>query len=189
MKHIIGQAIFQLIVMVILVFAGEQFIPEFRDSYDNSLFAAHPSWKWNKGILGGTVRSGRLITVSGDNDYEPIFEETGVYSRHFTFIFNAFVMMQLFNFLNCRKIHEERNIFSGILSNKLFIVIVAAILILQALLITFGGTALHVYSNYGLTINQWLLCLAIGIIGLPINFLIKQFPVSEDEDETEELKS
>ncbi len=67
-------------------------------------------------------------------------------------VFNVFVMMQLFNFINSRKIHEEINLFSGILSNKLFIVIVFSILILQILLITFGGSAVHVYSNYGLTV-------------------------------------
>lgn len=48
-------------------------------------------------------------------------------------------MMQLFNFISCRKIHEEINIFSGILRNKLFIVIIFSILGLQILLISFGG--------------------------------------------------
>lgn len=33
-KHIIGQAIFQLIIMFILVFVGETFIPEYVGSYD-----------------------------------------------------------------------------------------------------------------------------------------------------------
>ncbi len=35
MKHIIGEAIFQLIILLILIFYGEQFIPEYRDSLDN----------------------------------------------------------------------------------------------------------------------------------------------------------
>lgn len=67
-------------------------------------------------------------------------------------VFNVFVMMQLFNFINSRKIHEEINLFSGIMANKLFIFIVFSILILQILLITFGGSAVFVYGNYGLTI-------------------------------------
>jgi P-type Ca2+ transporter type 2B len=46
MKHIIGQAVFQLVVMVVLVFAGEKFIPEFRDSYDDTIFSSNASWKW-----------------------------------------------------------------------------------------------------------------------------------------------
>ena len=41
-KHILGQAIFQIIVLLALIFAGDHFIPEFGDSYDDSVFANHP---------------------------------------------------------------------------------------------------------------------------------------------------
>ena len=44
-------------------------------------------------------------------------------SLHFTIIFNAFVLMTLFNELNARKIHNERNIFAGIQNNSVFLVI------------------------------------------------------------------
>lgn len=44
-------------------------------------------------------------------------------SVHFTIIFNAFVLMTLFNELNARKIHNERNIFDGIQNNIVFLVI------------------------------------------------------------------
>lgn len=92
--------------MMILIFGGDSFIPEYTDAYDNSVFAGHPEYKWQGGIVGSTVRSGRFFTISGKNDYETIFLATGVYSRHFTFIFNTFVMMQVFNFMNARKLHE-----------------------------------------------------------------------------------
>lgn len=180
-KNILGQATFQLIVMTVLIFAGERFIPEEVDSYDTTLFSAHPEWKWYNGVIGGTVRSGRLITISGDDDYQSVYDQTGVYSRHFTFIFNTFVMMQLFNFIACRKIHEEPNIFAGILSNKLFIIIVLCVLCLQCVLVTFGGEGLQVYNNYGLTVKQWLISMAIGWLTLPINFILKQLPVTENE--------
>lgn len=35
MKHIIGQAIFQLTVLVVLLFLAPQFIPEFKDGFDD----------------------------------------------------------------------------------------------------------------------------------------------------------
>lgn len=38
-------------------------------------------------------------------------------SEHYTIIFNTFVMMQLFNEINARKIYGERNMFNGIFSN------------------------------------------------------------------------
>jgi Ca2+ transporting ATPase len=106
-KHIIGQAIFQIIVMMVLIFAGEHIIPEYEDSYDTTIFAAHPEYKWADGIIGGTVRSGRLRHINGDEDYQQVYLQYRIFSRHFTFIFNTFVMMQVFNFLNAKKLHEE----------------------------------------------------------------------------------
>lgn len=44
-------------------------------------------------------------------------------TQHFTMIFNAFVMMTLFNEINARKIHGQRNVFEGIFSNPLFVAI------------------------------------------------------------------
>lgn len=69
LKHIIAQSIFQLIVMMTLVFVGEHFIPEYADSADNTIFAGHPEYKWYNGVVGGTVRSGRLYYYNGDKDY------------------------------------------------------------------------------------------------------------------------
>jgi Ca2+ transporting ATPase len=44
-------------------------------------------------------------------------------SVHFTIIFNAFILMTLFNEFNARKLHDERNVFSGLKHNMYFIVI------------------------------------------------------------------
>jgi Ca2+ transporting ATPase len=111
LKHIIGQAIFQIVVMVIIVFWGENFIPEYSDSYDTGIFANHPEYKWLNGVVGGTVCSGRFYQINGNSDYHTVFNSTKIYSRHYTFVFNVFVMMQVFNFLNARKLHEEVNIY------------------------------------------------------------------------------
>ena len=42
-------------------------------------------------------------------------------TQHFTIIFNAFVMMTLFNEVNSRKIHGQRNVFEGLRRNPVFI--------------------------------------------------------------------
>jgi len=42
-------------------------------------------------------------------------------TQHFTIIFNSFVMMTLFNEINARKIHGQRNVFDGLNRNPLFI--------------------------------------------------------------------
>jgi len=44
-------------------------------------------------------------------------------NMHYTMVFTAFVSMTLFNELNSRKVHGERNVFSGILKNYVFIAI------------------------------------------------------------------
>ena len=106
-KHILGQSVFQIIIMMILVFMGDKFIPEYPGAFDETVFEGNLDYKYRDGIVeGGTVRSGRFNYISGKDDYGHIHEELHLYSRHFTFIFNAFVMMQIFNFLNCRKLHE-----------------------------------------------------------------------------------
>jgi len=41
-------------------------------------------------------------------------------SQQFTMVFNAFVLMTLFNEINSRKLHGERNVFKGIFRNPFF---------------------------------------------------------------------
>lgn len=52
-------------------------------------------------------------------------------SQHYTIIFNTFVLMQLFNEINSRKIHGERNVFSGIFRNLIFCSVVLGTFISQ----------------------------------------------------------
>ena len=101
-KHIAGQALFQIVVLVLLLFWGEHIIPEYADGFEDTE-GFMEDYKYGS---DGMARSGRLTTLKGEDDYKPIFDATGVYSRHFTFIFNTFVMMQIFNFINSRKIHD-----------------------------------------------------------------------------------
>lgn len=73
-KSIIGQSIYQIIVMSIIIFMGEKFIPEYEDSFDSTIYAgANQRFKWSLDSLGnrtGTVCSGRFYTVSGASEYE-----------------------------------------------------------------------------------------------------------------------
>ena len=55
-------------------------------------------------------------------------------SQHFTMIFNTFVLMTLFNEINSRKIHGERNVFKGFLANPIFACLLLISLILQVYL-------------------------------------------------------
>ncbi|XP_057218480.1 plasma membrane calcium-transporting ATPase 4 isoform X4 [Triplophysa rosa] len=81
-------------------------------------------------------------------------------SEHYTIIFNVFVMMQLFNEINARKIHGERNVFEGIYRNPIFCLVVVGTFALQIIIVQFGGKP---FSCTALTIDQWLWCVFIGV--------------------------
>uniref|UniRef100_A0A158R686 Calcium-transporting ATPase n=1 Tax=Syphacia muris TaxID=451379 RepID=A0A158R686_9BILA len=86
--------------------------------------------------------------------------ESGLPTTHFTMVFNTFVLMTLFNELNARKIHGERNIFKGLFSNSIFYIIWITTMVAQVLIVQFGGLW---FSTKALTIDQWLWCLVFGV--------------------------
>jgi len=65
----------------------------------------------------------------------------GERSQHFTMVFNTFVWMQLFNEINARKIHNEKNQFHGFMYNNMFL----AVMIFTSCLQVLVGAALYVY--------------------------------------------
>lgn len=81
-------------------------------------------------------------------------------TQHYTLIFNTLVLMTLFNEFNARKIHGQRNVFSGLQRNWLFVVIWIVTFVLQVLLIQFGSYA---FSTAPLTADQWMWCLFFGV--------------------------
>ena len=147
MKNIVGHAIYQLAVIFTLLFAGECvcalsqcasenplwtceefFITRVLDvaavtvyaqvcnrcrSINCALYNYSYKLKWINLLVSGEIifqiDNGR---TAGLNDPP---------SQHFTMIFNTFVMMTLFNEINARKIHGQRNIFSGLQRNPIFV--------------------------------------------------------------------
>jgi hypothetical protein len=66
-------------------------------------------------MIGKLISSGRRYMIDGVTpDYTENELNTYGYSRHFTFLFNTFVMMQIFNCINARKIKDELNVFAGL---------------------------------------------------------------------------
>ncbi|XP_036957786.1 plasma membrane calcium-transporting ATPase 2-like isoform X3 [Acanthopagrus latus] len=134
MKNILGHAVYQLIIIFTLLFAGENFFD--IDSGRNAPLHSPPS-------------------------------------EHYTIVFNVFVMMQLFNEINARKIHGERNVFEGIYRNPIFCSVVLGTFALQIIIVQFGGKP---FSCTALTIDQWLWCVFIGVGELLWGQLISAIP-------------
>ncbi|XP_051745808.1 plasma membrane calcium-transporting ATPase 1a isoform X4 [Ctenopharyngodon idella] len=96
-------------------------------------------------------------------------------SEHYTIVFNTFVMMQLFNEINARKIHGERNVFEGIFNNLIFCSIVFGTFVIQIVIVQFGGKP---FSCVGLNIEQWLWCVFLGFGCLLWGQVISSIPTS-----------
>ncbi|XP_063245032.1 plasma membrane calcium-transporting ATPase 4-like [Bacillus rossius redtenbacheri] len=134
MRNIVGQAVYQLVVIFVLLFKGADWL---------GLSAGH----------------------SEENFGQP--------SQHFTLIFNAFVMMTMFNEINSRKVHGERNIFSGLGSNPVFYVIWIVTFIFQVIIIQFGGVA---FSTVPLDLQHWMWCMFLGVGTLVWTQIIVSIP-------------
>ncbi|XP_078530391.1 plasma membrane calcium-transporting ATPase 1 isoform X2 [Lissotriton helveticus] len=136
MKNILGHAVYQLVVVFTLLFAGEKLFD--IDSGRNAPLHAPPS-------------------------------------QHYTIVFNTFVMMQLFNEINARKIHGERNVFEGIFNNIIFCSIVLGTFIIQIIIVQFGGKP---FSCTELTVDQWLWSIFLGMGTLLWGQLVTTIPTS-----------
>ncbi|XP_038144360.1 plasma membrane calcium-transporting ATPase 1a isoform X3 [Cyprinodon tularosa] len=136
MKNILGQAVYQLVIIFTLLFAGEKLFD--IDSGRNAPLHAPPS-------------------------------------EHYTVVFNTFVLMQLFNEINARKIHGERNVFEGVFNNPIFCTIVFGTFIVQIVIVQFGGKP---FSCVGLNIEQWLWCTFLGFGSLLWGQVISSVPTS-----------
>jgi fumarate reductase subunit C len=71
----------------------------------------------------GYVFPGRATDWNGKDLYTKEMINKHGASRHLTFIFTSFVLMQIFNMICARKIHDEWNIFEGILKNPIFCIL------------------------------------------------------------------
>ncbi|XP_062074406.1 putative calcium-transporting ATPase 13, plasma membrane-type [Humulus lupulus] len=90
-----------------------------------------------------------------------------------TLIFNTFVLCQVFNEFNARKL-EKRNVFKGIHRNKLFLAIIAITIVLQVLMVEFLKKFADTERlNWG----QWGACVGLAAMSWPIGWIVKCIPV------------
>lgn len=85
-----------------------------------------------------------------------------------TSYFALFIFIGIFNSFNART--YRINIFSHILKNKVFLIVIAFIIIVQIYLIYFGG---DLFRTYGLTFKEFFLILAIALSVWPVDAIRK----------------
>jgi magnesium-transporting ATPase (P-type) len=82
--------------------------------------------------------------------------------KHYCIFFNTFVLMQVFNEINARKLKEtEINVFENFFNNTLFLIILIITLLVQFACVEFGGPSLRTVP---LTLREHLICLALGAL-------------------------
>ncbi|KAF7149732.1 hypothetical protein RHSIM_Rhsim02G0031000 [Rhododendron simsii] len=92
-----------------------------------------------------------------------------------TMIFNVFVLCQVFNEFNARKL-EKKNVFEGIQKSKLFLVIVGVTIVLQVVMVEF----LRKFADTErLNWWQWGVCVGFASVSWPIGWIVKWIPVPE----------
>lgn len=87
-----------------------------------------------------------------------------------TAFFGLFIFMSIFNSFNART--TRLNIFSNIFKNKIFILIMTFICLVQVLMIYYGGTILR---TNGLTLKEFIIMLLIASSVIPIDLLRKLY--------------
>ncbi|KAI8566330.1 hypothetical protein RHMOL_Rhmol02G0032500 [Rhododendron molle] len=92
-----------------------------------------------------------------------------------TMIFNVFVLCQVFNEFNARKL-DKKNVFKGIHKSKLFLVIVGVTIVLQVVMVEF----LKKFADTErLNWWQWGVCVEFASVSWPIGWIVKWIPVPE----------
>lgn len=116
---------------------------------------------------------GTPTDFSGTPAYYPLKKNS--YSRHLTTVFNIFVFFQICNMICSRKIQDQFNVFDGVFSNWLFVVIWLVIVGGQAIMVSLAGRVMNCHRN-GLTGTQWLITTLPALTAFLFNFILKFVP-------------
>ena len=66
----------------------------------------------------------------------PSFDDNPSKGRHYAFLFNTYVMLQIFNEINARKLlPDEINPFVGFFNNKFFVIVIIISVVVQIALV------------------------------------------------------
>lgn len=95
---------------------------------------------------------------------------------HRTIVFNIFVWSVIFNQFNARKLYGEVNIFEGFGRSKPFFVVLIIEIIVQVLAVE---TFRDFMKTRPLDYKQWLACIGLALLVLPIAVLSRLIPVPE----------
>ncbi|KAJ9442123.1 Calcium-transporting ATPase PAT1 [Diplonema papillatum] len=152
-RFVIGGSIFQLAVLLTLIFAGEQLFQTDSDySYDSPNENPTPE------------------------DLDEHEEDNRTLLR--TVIFNVFIYMQVFNWFHARKLYDQVNPFEGFSRSPFFLPICLFVSLFQAFMVEVAGEFMETRSIGGV---RWGVCIALALVMFPVGSLLRLVPVEEKE--------
>ena len=178
LKQIVPMACYMIGILWAICFGGDQFFPEPDPAYrlypnDPVADEMYPSNKF--------VYSGRLSERTQEDKkraalYLKADDDHGA-SRHLSNVFNVFVVMCIFNLINCRIIDDSFNIFSALFKNCTFVLIYLFICGAQGVIMEVGSDALKI-SRGGIHGYHWLIAIVLGLTTWIAAALFKCLPES-----------
>ncbi|KAM0837685.1 hypothetical protein ACQ4PT_061470 [Festuca glaucescens] len=133
---------------------------------------------WRNLFIQAVYQVAVLLTLNfGGRNLLHLTQDTFEHSNKVknSFIFNTFVLCQVFNEFNSRK-PEELNIFEGVSRNHLFLGVVSVTVVLQVIIIEFLG---KFTSTVRLNWELWLVSVGIAFVSWPLAFVGKFIPVPQ----------
>ena len=176
-RHIFVQAAFQLTLLLVLLFkAASAFNITFEFLCDNNMLLHNIANGLTAPSLCGLPTPTDPVIAQEWADIKT--EAIAIYVS--TFIFNAFVFCQLFNELNARSLTNKWDVYSTVLENNLFCIIIIISALVQFVFVQYGK---EFTQTSGLTGMHWLYTIALGAITLPLGVLQRFIPVPSRESD------
>jgi len=208
-RNIIFQTIFQLVLLLVLLFRGAELfgVPHGITCKKYDVDSTNTLWNPATGMKNSTsgVLDCQSWKIYCKGEGSECLDDTHQYSDtidfsfdhldgfedeclvcvkegylHNTIIFNAFIFCQIFNEYNARQLGDDYDIFSGIESNPIFLGVTAFSVGTQVLLVYLCGPFLKTDPDF--TAAQFFITVALGAISIPVGLLMRCFPVEEDPD-------
>ncbi|EJT82219.1 hypothetical protein GGTG_02193 [Gaeumannomyces tritici R3-111a-1] len=135
----------------------------------NSPLTSTAMWKM---ILGQSIYQLAVVFAlhyAGSSHFWPDADRAQVQ----TVVFNAYMFMQVFNQLNCRRVDNGLDVFEGLLEDIWFLGVQALSVFGQILIVFTGG---NTFGTVPLTGQQWGWSVMLGILVIPVGVVIRYIP-------------
>jgi len=130
---------------------------------------------WRNIFVQATYQLGLLVFLL--NKGPVMYDCEDGSSHHFTILFNAFVFCQVFNEFNAREIGDRFDPMGSLNRSPMFLMVIAFTVIAQWGIVEFGG---DFTQTTPLSWDEWKSTIGFGAISLPMGFIMRLIPVTED---------